>query len=52
MNLRLRFPVCTFCYRFLSIGDWGDTEAKFVSGVMGDYSPEFILALGDNFYDE
>mmetsp|Transcript_72565 Transcript_72565/g.206654 ORF Transcript_72565/g.206654 Transcript_72565/m.206654 type:complete len:347 (+) Transcript_72565:211-1251(+) len=36
---------------FMSIGDWGDTEAKNVASIMGEYSPEFILALGDNMYD-
>mmetsp|Transcript_13939 Transcript_13939/g.40840 ORF Transcript_13939/g.40840 Transcript_13939/m.40840 type:complete len:351 (-) Transcript_13939:233-1285(-) len=36
---------------FLSIGDWGDRRAERVAKAMGDYSPEFILALGDNFYN-
>jgi len=35
----------------MSIGDWGDEAAKNVAPVMAEYSPEFILAIGDNFYD-
>ena len=33
-------------FSFLSIGDWGDSEAKKVAPEMGKYSPEFVLALG------
>eukprot|EP01065_Artemidia_motanka_P012691 TRINITY_DN16_c0_g4_i1.p1 TRINITY_DN16_c0_g4~~TRINITY_DN16_c0_g4_i1.p1 ORF type:complete len:359 (+),score=141.78 TRINITY_DN16_c0_g4_i1:66-1079(+) len=36
---------------FLSIGDWGDSGAKQIAPAMGTYSPEFVLAIGDNFYD-
>jgi 3',5'-cyclic AMP phosphodiesterase CpdA len=36
---------------FLSIGDWGDSGAHKIAGYMGDYNPEWILAIGDNFYD-
>eukprot|EP00756_Hemistasia_phaeocysticola_P022057 Hpha_TRINITY_DN15810_c1_g6::TRINITY_DN15810_c1_g6_i1::g.191328::m.191328/K14379/ACP5; tartrate-resistant acid phosphatase type 5 len=38
-------------FEFLSIGDWGDSGAKDVAPAMGKHSPEFVLALGDNFYD-
>jgi len=36
---------------FLSIGDWGASAAKEVAPAMGAFNPEFVLALGDNFYD-
>jgi len=39
-------------FTFLSIGDWGDTEAKKTAPAMSNYSPEFILGLGDNFYND
>jgi len=39
-------------FSFLSIGDWGDKGAKKLSQHMGSYSPEFVLAIGDNFYDK
>ena len=39
-------------FSFLSIGDWGDSAAKEVSPAMGKFSPDFVLALGDNFYDD
>lgn len=38
-------------FEFLSIGDWGDSGAKEVAPAMGAHSPEFVLAIGDNFYD-
>lgn len=37
---------------FISLGDWGDTEAQAINDTMAEYSPEFILALGDNFYSK
>eukprot|EP01062_Namystynia_karyoxenos_P043529 TRINITY_DN318_c0_g2_i1.p1 TRINITY_DN318_c0_g2~~TRINITY_DN318_c0_g2_i1.p1 ORF type:complete len:367 (+),score=140.79 TRINITY_DN318_c0_g2_i1:94-1101(+) len=37
---------------FLSIGDWGDSGAKELAPVMGKYNPDFVLAIGDNFYDK
>eukprot|EP00630_Chrysocystis_fragilis_P006134 CAMPEP_0197388672 /NCGR_PEP_ID=MMETSP1165-20131217/1203_1 /TAXON_ID=284809 /ORGANISM="Chrysocystis fragilis, Strain CCMP3189" /LENGTH=338 /DNA_ID=CAMNT_0042914023 /DNA_START=17 /DNA_END=1033 /DNA_ORIENTATION=+ len=41
---------------FLSVGDWGDTEAKaFTASLMGEaagnLSAQFVLAIGDNMYD-
>lgn len=36
---------------FLSIGDWGDTGAKKIAGFMGTYQPQYVLAIGDNFYN-
>jgi len=39
-------------FDFLSIGDWGDSGAKQVAPVMGKYDPEFVLAIGDNFYSK
>ncbi len=41
-----------FTHSFMSIGDWGDTGAKEVAPQMAKYNPEFILAIGDNFYDK
>eukprot|EP01062_Namystynia_karyoxenos_P043528 TRINITY_DN318_c0_g1_i1.p1 TRINITY_DN318_c0_g1~~TRINITY_DN318_c0_g1_i1.p1 ORF type:complete len:365 (+),score=130.10 TRINITY_DN318_c0_g1_i1:89-1096(+) len=38
--------------KFLSIGDWGDSGAKSLNSAMGNYSPDFVLAIGDNFYDK
>jgi len=39
------------CTEFLSIGDWGDSGAKKIAPHMGEHHPEFVLAIGDNFYD-
>lgn len=41
---------------FVSIGDWGDSEAKtYVADVMGTYaadlSAQFVVGIGDNMYD-
>ena len=44
-------PACA-AFSFLSIGDWGDTAAKENAPEMGKFSPEFVLALGDNFYSD
>jgi len=38
--------------QFLSIGDWGDTGAKDIADYMGKYNPEWLLSIGDNFYDD
>lgn len=39
-------------FTFLSIGDWGQPEgASKVAPLMATYHPDFVLALGDNFYD-
>ena len=45
--------------RWYAIGDWGDYWFSFqhrVADAMAEYAetfvPEFILALGDNFYQE
>lgn len=35
---------------FMSIGDWGDTGAIETAKGMGDYSVDWILSTGDNFY--
>jgi hypothetical protein len=39
-------------FDFLSIGDWGASAAKPVGATMGKYDPEFVLAIGDNFYSK
>lgn len=40
-------------FTFLSIGDWGQPEgASKVAPLMATYQPDFVLALGDNFYDK
>jgi len=38
--------------QFLSIGDWGDDGAKQLADHMGEYAPEWLLGIGDNFYDD
>lgn len=40
------------CTEFLSIGDWGDSGALKIAPHMGEHHPEFVLAIGDNFYNE
>ena len=37
-------------FQFLSIGDWGTAAAKPNGKTMAKYNPEFLLAIGDNFY--
>jgi len=44
-------PVAANAFSFMSIGDWGDSGAKKLNDPMGSYNPEFVLAIGDNFYD-
>ena len=39
-------------FTFLSIGDWGDPAAKQLNPLMGKETPEFVLAIGDNFYSK
>ena len=39
-------------FEFLSIGDWGDPAAKLLNPFMGKTSPEFVIAIGDNFYSK
>jgi hypothetical protein len=39
-------------WEFLSIGDWGVTATKQTGVTMAKYEPEFILAIGDNFYSK
>ena len=39
-------------FEFLSIGDWGDPAAKLLNPFMGQTSPEFVIAIGDNFYSK
>mmetsp|Transcript_21438 Transcript_21438/g.68989 ORF Transcript_21438/g.68989 Transcript_21438/m.68989 type:complete len:371 (+) Transcript_21438:30-1142(+) len=49
--------VPTTTLNFLSVGDWGDTEAKtyHVAELMGEYAEahdaQFVIAIGDNMYD-
>lgn len=43
---------CGLGFNFLSIGDWGDVGAKEVAPTMAKYEPEFLLAIGDNFYNK
>eukprot|EP01065_Artemidia_motanka_P012687 TRINITY_DN16_c0_g1_i1.p2 TRINITY_DN16_c0_g1~~TRINITY_DN16_c0_g1_i1.p2 ORF type:complete len:334 (+),score=96.25 TRINITY_DN16_c0_g1_i1:103-1104(+) len=50
LSAALAAPCCGM--DFLSIGDWGDSGAKELAPLMGKYSPEFVLAIGDNFYDK
>ncbi|GAB5356885.1 hypothetical protein AAMO2058_000326800 [Amorphochlora amoebiformis] len=50
-HLSLSFVAIVSGFSFLSIGDWGDVGAKTLNPHMGTYSPEFVLAIGDNFYD-
>ena len=37
-------------FTFLSIGDWGGSAAKKLNPYMGQQTPEFVIAIGDNFY--
>lgn len=39
-------------FTFVSIGDWGDPAAKELNQYMGAKKPEFVLAIGDNFYSK
>jgi tartrate-resistant acid phosphatase type 5 len=39
-------------FQFLSIGDWGDPAAKELNPWMGKTEPEFVIAIGDNFYSK
>ena len=39
-------------FEFLSIGDWGDPAAKLLNPFMGLTHPEFVIAIGDNFYSK
>jgi len=45
-------PFFSSAIEFMSIGDWGDGGAKKIAGYMGKYNPEWILAIGDNFYNK
>ena len=43
--------VTTPSFTFLSIGDWGLAEgSRRVAPLMASWQPDFVLALGDNFY--
>jgi len=39
-------------FEFVSIGDWGDTGAKELNPIMAKDAPEFVIAIGDNFYND
>jgi len=48
----LNYVMVSMATEFLSIGDWGDKGAHNIAGYMGKYKPEWILAIGDNFYSK
>ena len=51
-------------FEFLAMGDWGGMEvppyytpeekltAEYMGEVASEYNPQFVLAIGDNFYHE
>lgn len=39
-------------FKFLSLGDWGDPAAKELSPLMAKENPDFVIAIGDNFYSK
>jgi len=45
-------PAVVTASEFISIGDWGAKGAKKIAGYMGDHDPEWLLAIGDNFYSD
>lgn len=48
----LGLPAASAAFQFLSIGDWGDPAAKKLNPWMGQTAPEFVIAIGDNFYSK
>ena len=50
--LLLALVHATAAFEFLSIGDWGDPAAKELNPWMGQTNPEFVIAIGDNFYSK
>jgi len=52
LSFLLLVPSALSTNEFLSIGDWGDKNAKKISDYMGYNDPEWLIAIGDNFYSD